>query len=104
VVAFPQSNVRMVPASERLYAAVKEGTLTHPNDPDLHRHMAASSPARPSTVPGSTSSARVSRSTPPWRWRWPSTALRPPLPHPPTCSGGCDRVLQDDDDQDDQQN
>ncbi len=41
VIAFPQSNVRMVPASEQLYAAVKEGRLEHPNDPDLNRHLAA---------------------------------------------------------------
>jgi len=41
VIAFPQSNVRMVPASELLYAAVKEKRLTHANDPDLNRHLAA---------------------------------------------------------------
>jgi len=41
VIAFPQSNVRMVPASEQLYAAVKEGRLEHPNDPDLNRHLAS---------------------------------------------------------------
>lgn len=41
VVAFPQSNVRMVPASELLYAAVKERRLQHPNNPELNRHMAA---------------------------------------------------------------
>jgi len=41
VVAFPQSNVRMVPASELLYAAVKEGRLKQPGDPELNRHMAA---------------------------------------------------------------
>lgn len=41
VIAYPQSNVRMVPASELLYAAVKEGRLTHPDDPDLNRHLAA---------------------------------------------------------------
>ena len=31
----------MVPASERLYATVKEGRLRHPNHPELNRHMAA---------------------------------------------------------------
>jgi len=41
VIAFPQSNVRMVPASELLYAAVKERRLEHPDDPQLNRHMAA---------------------------------------------------------------
>ncbi len=41
VIAFAQSNVRMVPASEALYASVKERRLTHPNDPGLNRHMAA---------------------------------------------------------------
>jgi len=40
VVPFPQSNVRMVPASEGLYAAVREGRLRHPNDPELNRHVA----------------------------------------------------------------
>jgi len=41
VIAFPQSNVRMVPASEGLYAAVIEGRISHPDHPDLNRHMAA---------------------------------------------------------------
>jgi phage terminase large subunit-like protein len=36
---FPQSHARMVPASERLYAAVVEGRLKHPNDPDLNSHV-----------------------------------------------------------------
>lgn len=40
VVEFPQSTTRMVPASERLYAAVAEQRLTHPNDPDLNAHVA----------------------------------------------------------------
>jgi phage terminase large subunit-like protein len=40
VVPFPQSNARMVPASERLYAAVKDGSIRHPNDPGLNRHVA----------------------------------------------------------------
>jgi phage terminase large subunit-like protein len=41
VVQFPQSGARMVPASERLYRAVIERRITHPNDPDLNRHVAA---------------------------------------------------------------
>lgn len=41
VVEFPQSNARMVPASERLHAVVVEGRLTHPNDPALNAHVAA---------------------------------------------------------------
>lgn len=40
MIPFPQSNIRMVPASERLYSAVKEGKLRHPNDPGLNRHVA----------------------------------------------------------------
>ncbi|MGI8462579.1 MAG: terminase large subunit domain-containing protein [Solirubrobacterales bacterium] len=40
VIAFPQTNSRMVPASERLYGAVKEGRITHPNLPELNRHVA----------------------------------------------------------------
>lgn len=39
-VEFPQSITRMVPASERLYAAVVERRLTHGNDPDLNTHVA----------------------------------------------------------------
>ncbi len=38
--AFPQSNERMVPASERLYAAVREHRLKHPDHPELTRHVA----------------------------------------------------------------
>jgi phage terminase large subunit-like protein len=41
VVEFPQSNARMTAASERLYAAVIEGRLRHPNDPELNAHVAA---------------------------------------------------------------
>jgi phage terminase large subunit-like protein len=41
VEAFPQTHARMVPASERLYAAVIEQRLNHPNDPELNRHVAA---------------------------------------------------------------
>ena len=41
VVEFPQSNARMVPASERLHAVVVEGRLTHPDDPALNAHVAA---------------------------------------------------------------
>ena len=37
----PQTNERMVPASERLYRAVVEGRLKHPNDPVLNAHVAA---------------------------------------------------------------
>ncbi len=40
-VKFDQSNARMVPASERLYAAVVEGRLKHPNDPALNAHVSA---------------------------------------------------------------
>jgi len=38
---FPQSHARMVPASERLYAAVVEGRLKHPDDAALNAHVAA---------------------------------------------------------------
>lgn len=41
VVEFPQSHSRMVPASERLYAAVVEERIKHPNDPTLNAHVAA---------------------------------------------------------------
>lgn len=41
MVEYPQTSARMVPASERLYAAVAENKLTHANDPDLNAHVAA---------------------------------------------------------------
>lgn len=41
MVEFPQSDPRMVPASERLSAAIMEGRLQHPGDPVLDRHVAA---------------------------------------------------------------
>ena len=37
----PPIQHRMVPASERLYAAVKDGRLRHPNHPELNQHIAA---------------------------------------------------------------
>jgi phage terminase large subunit-like protein len=40
-VAFPQTDARMIPASQRLYDAVAEGRLTHPDDPELNAHAAA---------------------------------------------------------------
>lgn len=40
-VAFPQSDSRMIPASERLYDAIVHGNLVHPDDPELNRHIHA---------------------------------------------------------------
>jgi phage terminase large subunit-like protein len=40
VVAFPQSDSRMIPASDRLYRAVVEKRLTLPPDPEFARHAA----------------------------------------------------------------
>jgi phage terminase large subunit-like protein len=40
-IAFPQSDQRMIPASQALYDAVVERRLTHPNDPRLNAHVAA---------------------------------------------------------------
>jgi phage terminase large subunit-like protein len=40
VSAFPQADSRMVPASQRLYDAIVEGRLCHPNDPRLNAHVA----------------------------------------------------------------
>ena len=39
--AFPQHDARMIPASQRFYDAVVEGRLTHPDDPRLNAHVAA---------------------------------------------------------------
>jgi phage terminase large subunit-like protein len=41
VTAFPQSDVRMVPASNRLYSAIVEKRLTLPDNPELRQHAAA---------------------------------------------------------------
>jgi phage terminase large subunit-like protein len=41
VTAFPQSDSRMIPASDRLYRAVVEQRLTVPTNPELRRHAAA---------------------------------------------------------------
>jgi phage terminase large subunit-like protein len=41
MIEFPQSTTRMVPASERLYSAIIERRLTHPDDPELNAHVAA---------------------------------------------------------------
>lgn len=40
MVEFPQTNVRMVPASESLFSAIVERRLSHPDDPELNRHVA----------------------------------------------------------------
>jgi len=38
VVAFPQHDARMIPASARLHAAIVERRITLPPDPELARH------------------------------------------------------------------
>ncbi len=38
VLQFPQTDVRMIPASQRVHAAIVEQRLTLPNDPQLARH------------------------------------------------------------------
>jgi hypothetical protein len=40
VLAFPQTDVRMVPASLRLHAAIVEQRLTLPHNPELASHAA----------------------------------------------------------------
>ncbi len=40
VSAFPQHDARMIPASQRLYDAIVERRLVHPNDPRLNAHVA----------------------------------------------------------------
>ncbi len=40
VLEFPQTDVRMVPASVRLHAAIVEQRLTLPDDPELSSHAA----------------------------------------------------------------
>lgn len=41
IVEFPQTPVRMTPATTRFYEAVMNHTLTHSGDPDLERHICA---------------------------------------------------------------
>jgi phage terminase large subunit-like protein len=41
VVAVPQSPSRLIPMSQRLYRAVVEKRIKHPNDPELNGHVAA---------------------------------------------------------------
>ena len=41
VSAFPQHDARMIPASQRLYDAIIERRLVHPDDERLNRHVAA---------------------------------------------------------------
>jgi hypothetical protein len=40
-VAFPQSDARMIPASQRLYDAIIERRLVHPDDAELNAHVHA---------------------------------------------------------------
>ena len=62
VIAFPQSNVRMVPASEGLYAAVIEGRISHPDNPTSTGIWPPWSRARPNADPGSTRPSPATRS------------------------------------------
>jgi hypothetical protein len=41
VSAFPQHDARMIPASQRLYDAIIERRIVHPDDEHLNRHVAA---------------------------------------------------------------
>ena len=41
MIEWPQSDSRMIPAGERLSAAILEGRLKHPGDPVLSAHVAA---------------------------------------------------------------
>ena len=41
VLAFPQTDVRMIPASDRLYRAIVEQRLTVPDHDELRAHAAA---------------------------------------------------------------
>jgi phage terminase large subunit-like protein len=41
MIEWPQSHQRLVPASERLHAAITEGRLRHPGHPDLVCHVAS---------------------------------------------------------------
>jgi phage terminase large subunit-like protein len=40
VLSYPQTDQRMIPASNRLEAAIRERRLVHPRDPRLNEHVA----------------------------------------------------------------
>jgi phage terminase large subunit-like protein len=41
IIVFPQTDARMIPASQALYDAIVERRLVHPNHPGLNAHVAA---------------------------------------------------------------
>ncbi|MCA1698965.1 MAG: hypothetical protein LC790_08715, partial [Actinobacteria bacterium] len=73
VTAFPQTDVRMVPASLRLYEAVVQQQLTLPDNEELRTHM-ANTIARHNRRGWrlDTSPASSSRTTASSRSAWPS--------------------------------
>jgi hypothetical protein len=79
IVQFPQHDSRLVPASERLSAAILERRLRHPGDPvlDAHVHAAVAKQTRrgagsPTPAGGTPRTGSTRRS----RWRWPSIGPR----------------------------
>ena len=74
MVAFPQSHARLVPASERLHAAVVEKRLQHPGYRELDRHV-AHAVARPTGRGGGSTRPSATRTTTRWSASpWPSSA------------------------------
>ncbi len=55
VSAFPMTDVRTIPASARLHAAIVEQRITLPDDPDSQRTPRTRSPSTPGADGGSTS-------------------------------------------------
>ena len=89
VTEFAQTDVRMIPASSRLHAAIVEQRITLPDNPELAAH-AANAIARHSRRGGASTSPRRRRtSTRSSPSAWPWTGLRI-SPSPSDFSGGCD--------------
>ena len=88
VTAFPQSDARMVPASDGLYQAVVQQRLTLPDNDELRQHM-ANTIARPGAAGGWTSRRSNNQTTRSSRCAWRSRRWRT-SPHPSSCSHGYD--------------
>jgi HNH endonuclease len=73
VSAFPQHDARMIPASQRLYDAIVEHRLVHPDDPRLNAHIAAAVARhgrRGWRIDKANRSDKIDAAVP---WQWPST-------------------------------
>src|SRR5215204_3260612 len=82
----------MIPASQRLYDAIIERRLVHPNDPRLNAHVAAAVAVMGAEAGGSTRRTEPTISTRWSRWRWRSIASRTGRSRPGSWAG-CEATL-----------